>query len=135
MFRKILAMSASLVLVMGFSTASVAADGAEAPAKVIVYRADESLKTDRLSMNLNVDSMTEGRLHAEKAVVITRPAGEYVLDTNIRGAKGLVMDLAPGQTYYVHAKMKMRGTSLRVALEEVEEQVALGQAPTLGEAI
>ena len=76
-----------------------------------------------------------GRLKADKAIVITRPAGEYALGTSIRGTEGLVVDLKAGQTHYVHTDMEMRGTRIKVKMVEVEEQVAKLQQPSLDGAI
>ena len=45
------------------------------------------------------------------------------------------MDLKPGETHYVHTQMQMQGTRVKVEMNEVEEQVAIVQQPTLDQAI
>lgn len=135
MFSKVTAFATSLVLVLGFSQATVAADESIETATIIVYRADESVKTERLNLDVHLGRGSMGRLKSENAVVITRPAGEYVLNTSIRGTEGLVIDLKPGQTHYIHTDMEMRGTRVKVKMVEVEEQVAKLQQPSIEGAI
>lgn len=135
MFSRVTTFAAALVLALGFSQASNAAEESAETATVVVYRADESVKTERLNLDVHMGRGSMGRLKSENAVVITRPAGEYVLNTSIRGTEGLVIDLKPGQVHYVHTDMEMQGTRVKVKMVEVEEQVAKIQQPSLEGAI
>jgi len=122
-------------LAIGFSSVSMAVGESAEPAKVIVYRADESFRTERLGLDVHMDKGSVGRLEADNAVVITQPAGQYTLATSIKGTEPLVIDLKPGHSYYVHSDVDMRGSLVKVKMTEVEEQVARVQQPILGEAI
>jgi hypothetical protein len=135
MFRKIAVLATAVVVSLGFSQVSLAESESAENATIVVYRADESLKTERLGMDLHIGQGSLGRLKSDNAMVITRPAGQYTLDGSISGTKSLVIDLKPGQTHYVHTEMKMRGTRVSVSFSEVEEQVAKVQQPSLGQAI
>jgi hypothetical protein len=135
MHNKVITFAAAVVMVLGFSQASVAGDEEAGTATLVVYRADESVKTERLNLDLHVGKGSMGRLKAENAIIITRPAGEYALGTSIRGTKGIVIDLKPGQTHYVLTEMDLRGTRLKVKMVEVEEQVAKLQQPQLDQVI
>ncbi len=135
MYNKIITFAAALAMALGFSQASVAGDEEAGTATLVVYRADESVKTERLNLDLHVGSGSMGRLKAENAIVITRPAGEYALGTSIKGTDGIVIDLKPGQTHYVLTDMDLRGTRVKVKMVEVEEQVAKLQQPELDQAI
>ena len=135
MYNKVITFAAALAMALGFSQASVAGDEEAGTATLVVYRADESVKTERLNLDLHVGSGSMGRLKAENAIVITRPAGEYALGTSIKGTDGIVIDLKPGQTHYVLTDMDLRGTRVKVKMVEVEEQVAKLQQPQLDQAI
>ena len=135
MHNKVTTFVAAVAMVLGFSQASVAGDEEAGTATLVVYRADESVKTERLNLDLHVGRGSMGRLKAENAIVITRPAGEYALGTSIRGTEGIVIDLKPGQTHYVLTEMDLRGTRVKVKMVEVEEQVAKLQQPQLDQAI
>ena len=135
MYNKVVSFAAALVMALGFSQVSVAGETSAESATLVVYRADESIKTERLNLDVHVGKGSMGRLKADKAIVITRPAGEYALGTSIGGTKGLVIDLKPGQTHYVHTDMEMRGTRVKVKMVEVEEQVAKLQQPSIEGAI
>ena len=135
MYHKVLAFVAALAMTLGFSQASFAGEEAAETATLVIYRADESIKTKRLNLDVHMGKGSLGRLKAENAIVITRPAGEYALNTSISGTQGLVVDLKPGQTHYVHTDMDMRGTRVKVKMVEVEEQVAKLQAPSIDQAI
>lgn len=135
MFRKLITLSAVVMVSLGFSQMSSAAEASAETATVVVYRADESFKTERLGLDVHMGKGSLGRLKAEQAIVITRPAGEYTINTNINGSEALVLDLKPGETHYVHTQMQMQGTRVKVEMNEVEEQVAIVQQPTLDQAI
>jgi hypothetical protein len=135
MFRKIIAMSAVIMVALGFSQVSMAAQESAEIATIVVYRADESFKTERLGLDVHIGESSMGRLKSEQAVVITRPAGEYALGTSMKGTDELILDLKPGQTYYVHTEMQLRGTRVQVEMVEVEEQVAKVQQPSVTGAI
>jgi hypothetical protein len=135
MLRKLVVLSAAMLVSLGFSQLSLAEVETAENATIVVYRADESVRTARLSMDLHVGQGSMGRLKSDRAVVITRPAGQYELSTSIRGTEPLVIDLKPGQTHYVHTEMDMRGTRVKVSFDEVEEQVAKVQQPALDGAI
>ena len=135
MYNKVITFAAALAMALGFSQASVAGDEEAGTATLVVYRADESVKTERLNLDLHMGKGSMGRLKAENAIVITRPAGEYALGTSIKGTDGIVIDLKPGQTHYVLTDMDLRGTRVKVKMVEVEEQVAKLQHPELDQAI
>ena len=134
MYNKVITFAAALAMALGFSQASVAGDEEAGTATLVVYRADESVKTERLNLDLHMGKGSMGRLKAENAIVITRPAGEYALGTSIKGTDGIVIDLKPGQTHYVLTDMDLRGTRVKVKMVEVEEQVAKLQQPELDQA-
>ncbi len=135
MYRNVWACAVVLAMALGFSQVSIAGDEAAGTATLVIYRADESVKTKRLNFDVHLGRGSLGRLKAENAIVVTRPAGEYALSTNITGTEGLVVDLKPGQTHYVHTDMDMRGTRVKVKMVEVEEQVARLQVPAIDQAI
>ena len=135
MFRKLVTLSAAIIVSLGFSQVSLAGEESAESATVVVYRADESFKTERLGLDVHMGEGSLGRLKAENAMVITRPAGEYVINTNINGSEPLVLDLKAGETHYVHTQMQMQGTRVKVEMNEVEEQVARVQQPSLDQAI
>jgi len=113
----------------------MAGEAAVEQAKVVVYRVDESSKSRRVSMYLRGDEISLGRLTANNSIVTMQAAGDYTLGSNIKGAKPLVLDLKPGQTYYVHASVSTSGTRVKMALAEVEEHVARVQWSVLDSAI
>ena len=125
--------TALLTLFAGFSQFSAAENEAEASdlATLIVYRSDQSIRTQRLDLDMHVGELSFGRLDTEEALVITRPAGEYVLGTSIKGTKETTIQLNPGQTHYVYTDLRLRGTQLKVKLTEVDEQLAFTQQPSL----
>jgi hypothetical protein len=135
MFRKIAALAAVVVVSLGFSQVSLAESESAENATIVVYRADESLKTKRLGMDLHIGQGSLGRLKSDDSMVITRPAGQYTLNSSLTGTESLVIDLKPGQTHYVYTDLKMRGTRVSVSFSEVEEQVAKVQQPSLGQTI
>jgi hypothetical protein len=135
MFGKLLTVITAAVVALGVSTTASASGEVAEPATLIVYRADESVRTKRLGMDVFVGQASVGRLKAENAIVITRAAGEYTLDASIEGTESVLIDLKPGQSHYVHVEVAMSGARAKVELVEVEEQIARTQQPSLGEAI
>jgi hypothetical protein len=124
MFNRILTISALIFATLGFSQVSSASEAAIEEAKVVVYRADSSSKTRRVSMYLNLGEQSRGRLNSGDSLTISQPAGEYTLSSNIKGTKDLLIDLKPGRTYYFHTDLAMRGNRVSVSFVEVEERVA-----------
>ena len=135
MFRTAVAASALVIAAMGFSQVAAAEEQASDTATIVVYRADENLKTGRLSLDVHVGEDSLGRLKSDDAVVISRPAGQYTLGTSMKGTEPLVIDLKPGSTHYIYTGMKMQGTRVLVEMSEVEEQVARVQQPSIDSAI
>ena len=140
MLNKLLLVGVILSSAMGFARVSVA-EMAEAEmgevekATIIVFRGEEPSRTSRIKFDVLLGSTSLGRLANEGVLVASHMPGEYVLDSSISGTKDIVIDLKPGQTYYVQTKMRLRGTDLRVSFAEVEEQVAKLQQPALDAAI
>ena len=124
MLNKILTISAVLFATLGFSQASSASEAVLEDATVVIYRADDSSKTRRVSMYLNLDQQSQGRLNPGDRLTISQPAGEYTLSSNIKGTKDLLIDLKPGMTYYFDTDLAMRGSRVSVSFIEVEERVA-----------
>ena len=135
MFRKLVTLSAVLMVSLGLSQVSFAGEESAETATIVVYRADESFKTKRLGLDVHMGDSSLGRLKAEQAIVVSRPAGEYTINTSINGSQALVLDLKAGETHYVHTQMQMQGTRVKVEMNEVEEQVAIVQQPSLDQAI
>ncbi|MEH6580300.1 MAG: hypothetical protein V7754_00085 [Halioglobus sp.] len=131
MIYKMMTIAAFVLSSLIFTQVSSADVVATESAKIVVYRADESMSTRRVGMNLHGSAQSLGRLNANDSVVITQPAGAFTLVSSIRGASPLVMDLKPGKTYYVHTEMDMSGNKVMVHFAEVEEHVAKVQQPML----
>ena len=93
-------------------------------ATIIVYRADESIKTRRIGLDIHVDTASVGRLNAKDALLASGEPGTYVIGTSMPGDIALELELKPGTTHYVHTRMRMIGNRVVVELVEVEEQVA-----------
>ncbi|MEH6516710.1 MAG: hypothetical protein V7742_08515 [Halioglobus sp.] len=135
MFSRMLAVTLVVWGSLGFSQIASANEVVDQEATIIVYRADKSFKADRVSMHMVMGGENLGRLNSGDSMVISRPAGEYTLNSTIKGSKGIVIDLKPGQTHYIHTEMGVRGTQVKVELAEVGEQVAREQSPHIGSAI
>lgn len=97
---------------------------ADKPATVIIYRADELMRSQWLSMVVKLDGAPIQRLHVDDAVVATVPAGRRTLRGSIVGTEPLSLDLKPGSTHYVYSEVNILGNEVRVEFSEVEEQVA-----------
>ncbi len=124
MFKYVLAVSAVVATSFGLSQAVSASEESVAPAKLVVYRADEMIRSETLSLTVKLDGQQIARLHSEDAVVKTVPAGKHVLRGSIAGTEPLVLDLKPGQTHYVYSDVDIHGNEVKVQFSEVEEQVA-----------
>ena len=135
MFNKTIALVFALATAVGFTQSATAAEASAAPATVIVYRADESVKTRRLKLDISADNHNLGTLRANNVVVAEGAAGQYTLGTSMAGTEPLTLDLKPGATYYIHTDLKMRGSRIYVSLHEVSAQVARVQQPALEGAI
>ncbi|CAA0079721.1 Uncharacterised protein [Halioglobus japonicus] len=122
-----------------FSLTTNAADQAEmaapAEASLVVYRAGESIRTQRLRIAVRVGGEQLGRLQSEEAISTSQPAGTYLISTGIPGAETLEIDLKPGMVHYVRIDPRERTQSLSVSVAEVEEQVAQVERPELNSAI
>ena len=139
MFYKLIAVVIGTVVSLGALNAA-AADAAAteqtlAPATLVIYRAQESLKSERVSMKIIADGTSLGRLKSDKTIVKTVAAGQYQLGTSVAGTQSLDIDLKPGSVHYVKTEIAVRGSTVKVSLVEVEEQVAKIQNPTLNGAI
>ena len=124
MVKYVLAVAAVVATTLGLSHSVSASEESAAPAKLVVYRADEMIKSEWLSVTVKLDGQQMARLHAEDAVVKTVPAGKHVLRGSVAGTEPLVIDLKPGQTHYVYSDVDIHGNEVKVQFQEVEEQVA-----------
>jgi hypothetical protein len=121
MFKKFVVL-AGLVSVL--SPVVATAQQSEEEATLIVYRADDSIRSNRISMDVHAGAADLGRLRTDKSVVMTLPAGSYTVGSNIKGTEGTVVDLKPGQVHYVMADVEVRSNRVSVTMAEVDEQVA-----------
>jgi len=117
MFNKTIALAFSLATLFGYAQSVSATEAATAPATVIIYRADESVKTKRVNMGITGASSNVGRLKVDNVLVAQSPAGDYTLRSSLPGADALTLELKPGSTYYVHARMKVDGNRVTVDLQ------------------
>lgn len=122
-----------------FGLTANAADQSEAAAageaSLVVYRADESVRTQRLRIAVRVDGEQMGRLRSDDAIATSHPAGTYEISTGIHGAETIEIDLKPGMVHYVRIDPRERTQRLSVSVTEVEEQVAQVERPELNSAI
>jgi hypothetical protein len=131
MLHKVFALTAAFALSFTVSQAVVASEDSLEQATVIVYRAEESVKSRRIRMDVHVDSSSLGRIKSDDSLVVSGAPGQYTLGSSITGTEPLVIDLKPGSTHYVHMDVEVRGGGARVSFSEVEEQVAKVQQPLL----
>ena len=78
MFKHLIAVAASAVIAtstMSLSGAVSAAEERTEPARLVVYRADELIKSRSLSLTLKLDGAQIARLHSDDAVIAGIPAG------------------------------------------------------------
>jgi len=126
---------ALLVMTTSFWAAAGSLQAAD-EATIVVYRADESFKTQRVNLDVHVDTASLGRLDAQDVLLASGKPGTYTLATSLPGDVSLQLELQPGSTHYVHTRLRMIGNRVVVELVEVEEQVAkLHQAGAAGELI
>ena len=135
MLHKVFAITAALAISFTGTQAVVASEERAEEATVVVYRAEESVKSRRIRMNVHVDDGSLGRLRSDDALVVSGAPGQYTLSSSIRGTEPLVLDLKPGSTHYVYMDVEVRGHMAVVSFSEVEEQVAKVQRPALSAAI
>ena len=135
MLQKAFAFTAALALSFTGSQAVVASEDTLEQATVVVYRAEESVKSRRIRMDVHVDSSSLGRIKSDDSLVVSGAPGQYTLGSSIAGTEPLVIDLKPGSTHYVHMDVEVRGGRAEVSFSEVEEQVAKVQQPLLDAAI
>lgn len=135
MLQKAFAFTAALALSFTGSQAVVASEDTLEQATVVVYRAEESVKSRRIRMDVHVDSSSLGRIKSDDSLVVSGAPGQYTLGSSITGTEPLVIDLKPGSTHYVHMDVEVRGGKAEVSFSEVEEQVAKVQQPLLNAAI
>ena len=84
-----------------------------------------------VKFQVQVDDASFGKLKYN-SVVSTRVApGEYSLDTTLGGQDPLLVKVQPGQTIYVHSKMRKLGERVLPELVLVEEKVAMDQQPAI----
>lgn len=120
---------------IGTSAAGDTAQAAQSEATLVVYRAGETARTKRLRIDVRLDGQKLGRVSREDVLASEKPAGAYVVSTGISGAETLAVDLKPGHVHYVRIDVRERSSRLKVALVEVEEQVAHLERPELASAI
>ncbi len=124
MVKYLLAATAAVASTVTLSQGVSAGEAASEPARQVVYRADELIRTETLSMTVQLDGQNMARLHSDDAVVVTVPAGQHVLRGSIPGSQPLVLDLKPGQTHHFHSDVNVHGAGVKLQFSEVEEQVA-----------
>jgi hypothetical protein len=137
MFKSLLAIVATTTLAISLTgTAQAASNEAElAPAKLVIYRADESLKTREIKFQAHANGENLARMSYKQPLVTDVAPGTVHLRTNMPGSEPLALEMKPGQTYYVHATLKKFGTDVFSSLELVEEQIALVHKPAMDGAI
>lgn len=131
MLKNVVAVFALAVSAGAVSAESMTEGESLRPATVIVYRAEERSKTRRINFDTSVGGEHLGRVKYNKPLVSEVAPGEYTFSTSIPGTEAVQMKLQPGQTYYVHAKLRRLGQTTTPELVIVEEQVALDQQPAL----
>ena len=135
MLKNLSSLAIILVLLTGLAPLSATAEVAPDAARIVVYRADESSRTQKVKFKVQLNQESQGRLKYNRTLVVTPAAGAYELGISLKGAEPLSIDLKPGQTYYVHTKIRQRGTRLIPELVLVEEQLAVSQQPSIGQLI
>lgn len=139
MFYKVIAIVIGTVVSLGALKAAAAdtatTNQAMEPATIVIYRAQELPKSERIGLDVHVDESSLGRLTAEDTIVLSGAPGQYTLDTSIANTQSLLIDLKPGSTHYIKTEVALQGTTVKVKLVEVEEQVAKIQNSGLNGAI
>jgi len=135
MLHKVFALTAALAISFTGTQAVVASEERVEEATVVVYRAEESVQSSRIRMDVHVDDSSLGRIKSDDALVVSGAPGQYTLGSSITGTEPLVIDLKPGSTHYIHMDVEVRGGTAVVSFSEVEEQVAKVQQPTLSSVI
>ncbi|MEH6591382.1 MAG: DUF2846 domain-containing protein [Halioglobus sp.] len=133
MFKYISVIITALTLSVTLSQPVAASEDSLEQGKIVVYRSDEGNKAKRLSLRLAINGDTVSRIKYEQTYVATVAPGQYTLDTNMGGTETLDVDVKAGQTRYVYLSVKATSTSVKTKLNEVEEQVAMLQQPSLSD--
>jgi hypothetical protein len=133
--KSVLVLFSPLVLLAGmsFSVAAEESDATSEMATVVVLRAKESAKTSGVSFNVSINNGSSARMRVTSHYVVTLPAGEHKISSNYRKDVPMTFDTVPGETYYIIAKMKKRGSNLKTTYELVSETIALNSLPSLSD--
>ena len=134
MLNKLIAAAAAItvsLLVSVSAQAGTSEPSAAEQARLVIYRADESSRTRKIRFNASIDGASLGRLSYKKPMVTLVNPGDVELSTSVRGTEELSLSLQPGQTYFVHVRVKKLGQTVTPELVLVEEQVALSQQPAI----
>ena len=135
MLKNLSALAITLAVITGLAPLAASAEVATESARIVVYRADESSRTRQVKFQVQLDRESQGRLKYNRALIITPAAGEYELAISLKGAQPLSIDLKPGQTYYVHTKIRQIGARVIPELVLVEEKLAVSQQPSIEQRI
>ncbi len=128
MIRTIASLTIALAtLTSSYFVSAEASTSADDSATIVVYRADESIKTQRIGLDIHVGAASLGRLTSEDTLLASGAPGVYTLGTSLPGDAPIELELQPGTTHYVHTRLRMIGNRVIVELVEVEEQVAKTQ--------
>lgn len=128
-------LSATLAIATSFGSLVATASEESQQASLVVYRAGESVRTERVKLNVYLGSEEIGRLGKAQPLATAHEAGTYTVSTSVSGAEDLTIDLKPGKVHYVRLDVKPRGSSVKIEFVEVEEQVARVEYPSLSSAI
>jgi hypothetical protein len=125
----------SIFLLAGMSSFVAAEDtGATSQmSTVVILRGGESAKTSGVTFNISIDSGGSDRMRVSSHYVVHLPAGEHEISSNYRKDAPMTFDTVPGETYYIIAKMKKRGSNLKTSYEVVSETIAFSSLPSLSE--
>ena len=97
---------ALIVMTTSFWAAAGSPQAAD-EATIVVYRADESFKTQRVNLDVHVDTASLGRLDAQDVLLASGKPGTYTLATSLPGDVSLQLELQPGSTHYVHTRLQI----------------------------
>ena len=116
---------------MSFSVAAEESGASSDMATVVVLRGEESAKTRGVSFNVSINNESSARMRVSNHYVVQLPAGEHKISSNYQKDVPMTFDTVPGETYYIIAKMKKRGSQLKTTYELVSETIALSSLPSL----
>ena len=129
----LLTLSLTLLASMSFSVTADEVAAKNDMATVIVLRAKESAKTRGTSFNVFIDDQSVARMRVTNHYSVQLPAGEHTISSNFAKDAAMTFDTVPGETYYIIAKMKKRGSNLKTTYELVTEAIALSSLPSLAD--